>query len=63
MVPFKILVYVKESKKYVQIDKCKSNFLIHIGLNRSKLENNEEIPSWFTYPEIVEELHRIYHPK
>ena len=66
MVPFKMLVYVKESKKYVQIDKVPKNqtaLSISGTQLRSKLENNEEIPSWFTYPEIVEELHRVYPPK
>ena len=66
MVPFKMLVYVKEIEKYMEIDKVSKN---HTALKlsgtelRLKLENNEEIPEWFTYPEIVEELHRVYPPK
>ena len=66
MVPFKMLVYVKEIQKYMEIDKVSKN---HTALSlsgtelRSKLENNENIPEWFTYPEIVEELHRVYPPK
>ena len=66
MVPFKMLVYVKEKKEYIEIDKvpsgCTSLSLSGTELRR-RLENNEDIPEWFTYPEIVEELHRVYPPK
>ena len=66
MVPFKMLVYVEDKKEYLEIDKlpknCKPLSLSGTEFRR-KLEQNEEIPEWFSYPEVVEELHRAYPPK
>ena len=30
---------------------------------RNRLEKGEEIPPWFSYPEVIEELHRAYPPR
>tara|TARA_Y100001970_G_scaffold285521_1_gene405524 strand:- start:282 stop:1925 length:1644 start_codon:yes stop_codon:yes gene_type:complete len=66
MVPFKMLVYVEDKQEYLEIDKLPegSKSLSLSGTEfRRKLEENEEIPEWFSYPEVVEELHRAYPPK
>lgn len=63
MVPFKMMVYVKELEKYMEIDKVDKN---HTPLNisgtdlRKKLQHGQTIPSWFTYPSIVKELQKVY---
>ena len=66
MVPFKMMVYVKDIDKYMEIDKVpkkyKSLFISGTEL-RHRLENNQEIPEWFSYPDIVDELHKVYPPK
>jgi len=63
MVPFKMMVYVKDLDKYMEIDSVPKN---HKPLNisgtefRNKLENGQKIPEWFSYPDIVKELQNIY---
>tara|TARA_Y100000996_G_scaffold20365_1_gene14981 strand:- start:207 stop:1844 length:1638 start_codon:yes stop_codon:yes gene_type:complete len=66
MVPFKMMVYVQDIDEYMEINKVpkkyKSLFISGTEL-RHRLENNHEIPEWFSYPDIVEELHKVYPPK
>ncbi len=66
MVPFKMMVYVQDIDEYMEINKVpkkyKSLFISGTEL-RHRLENNHEIPKWFSYPDIVEELHKVYPPK
>ena len=63
MVPFKMMVYVKEDDQYMEIDSVPEN---KTSLNisgtelRKKLENGKEIPNWFSYPDIVKELQKVY---
>ena len=59
MVPFKMMVYVKEKKEYMPIDEVPKdlNSLNISGTElRSKLDLGEPLPEWFTYPEIEKEL-------
>ena len=63
MVPFKMMVYVKEDDQYMPIDlvpKEKTRLNISGTELRKKLENGKEIPSWFSYPDIVKELQKVY---
>ena len=66
MVPFKMMVYVKEKNKYYEINKvpnnCKSLNISGTEF-RQKLENGDDIPSWFSYPEVVKELRKAYPEK
>jgi len=63
MVPFKMMVYVEDDDQYMQIDTVPEN---KKSLNisgtelRRKLENGKKIPSWFSYPDIVNELQKVY---
>ena len=65
MVPFKMMVYVQDIDDYMEIDKVpkeyKTLFISGSDL-RHRLEHNQEIPEWFSYPDIVEELHKVYPP-
>jgi len=65
MVPFKMMVYVQDIDDYMEIDKVpkkyKALFISGSDL-RHRLEHNQEIPEWFSYPDIVEELHKVYPP-
>ena len=66
MVPFKMMVYVQDLDEYMEITKVpkeqKTLFISGTEL-RHKLEHNQEIPEWFSYPDVVEELHKVYPPK
>ena len=63
MVPFKMMVYVEELDQYMQIDSVpegKTSLNISGTELREKLEQGKKIPSWFTYPDIVKELQKVY---
>ena len=63
MVPFKMMVYVEELDQYMQIDSVpegKTSLNISGTELREKLEKGKKIPSWFTYPDIVKELQKVY---
>jgi len=66
MVPFKMMVYVQDLDEYMEITKVpkdqKTLFISGTEL-RHRLEHNQEIPEWFSYPDVVEELHKVYPPK
>ncbi len=67
MVMFKMVGFHKIEKKYVSIDDPsvnKSDILFISGTQlRDKLSSGEDIPDWFTYPEITKELRKTYPPK
>jgi len=61
IVPFRMMVYVANEKKYFPIDQ------IPEGANTKSISGSElrqllregaKIPEWFSYPEVVEELHK-----
>jgi len=59
MVPFKMMVYVKEKNEYMPIDEV-PNGLTPLNISgtelRHKLDSGDSFPDWFTYPEIEREL-------
>ena len=62
MVPFQLMVYVPAREKYVPKDELTENdeFKMISGTDlRSRLRNDEDIPEWFSYPEVVAELRRF----
>ncbi|RME49124.1 MAG: adenylyl-sulfate kinase, partial [Deltaproteobacteria bacterium] len=64
MVPFKLMVYVEDRAEYMPIDEVppESRTLTISGTElRRRLNEGLDIPEWFTYPEVVEELH-VSHP-
>jgi len=66
MVPFKMMVYIKDKDKYMEISTVPKNYKISSisGTElREKLKNDHKIPSWFSYPEVVKELKKAYPSK
>jgi sulfate adenylyltransferase len=60
----KAIVYVKETQVYMALDEVPSNHTVESisgTQQRQMLQNGEEIPSWFTYPEIADTL-RVDYP-
>ena len=65
MVPFKMMVYVQDKDEYMEISSVPENLkTLNISGTelRKKLENGQEIPNWFSYPEVVKELKKSYPP-
>jgi len=66
MVPFQMMVYVADLDQYQPEDEVA--FGTHV-LNisgtdlRRRLNEGREIPSWFTYPDVADELRRSYPPR
>ena len=63
MVPFKMLVYAEGMSDYISIDEVPDgeNVLTISGTEfRQRLENGDDIPDWFSYPDIVDELRLVY---
>lgn len=66
IIPFHEMVYVKERRQY-----CPSNELTSsdtpLSISgtelRSRLLTEQPIPEWFSFPEIIQELHQAYPPK
>lgn len=66
MVPFKMMVYLEDKDVYVPEDEVPqgSRVLNISGTElRARLAEGREIPSWFTYPQVVTELRRTYPPR
>jgi len=65
MVPFRMMVYVEEKKKYLPIDEVpkgmKSSNISGTELRR-RLDEGLELPEWFSFPDVVEEL-KSSHPE
>ena len=66
MVEFKMMVYVEEKAEYMPIESVPKD-LKKLNISgtelRHRLENHLDIPDWFTYPEIVDELKMSYPSK
>lgn len=65
MVPQKDLGYHQDLKKYIVLSGSQDDQVATINsreLHR-RLVNGEDIPSWFSYPEIVDELQCSFPPK
>lgn len=66
MVPFKLMVYVEERAEYMPVDEVPEN-LTKLNISgtelRRRLDQDLDIPDWFSYPEVVEELRHAQPPK
>jgi len=66
MVPFKLMVYIKERAEYMPIDEVPEG-LTKLNISgtelRRRLDQDLDIPEWFSYPEVVEELRHAHLPK
>ena len=61
----KMIVYVKELDDYMPIDKVPENLtILNISgtQQRQMLVAGDDIPGWFSYPDIVKELKKSYVP-
>ncbi len=61
MVPFQQLVYVEDRAQYMPVDETTPDMKIAnlTGTEfRRRLQDGVEIPEWYSYPEIVEELRK-----
>lgn len=66
VVPFKEVVYVEDDQNYQPIDEIpQGKKVLNIsGTQLRKLLNTgAEIPEWFTFPEVVLELRKVYPPR
>ena len=66
MVPFKKMVYVEDIAEYVPEDEVPtgSRTLDITGSElRRRLTEGHDIPTWFTFPEITQELRRTHPPR
>jgi len=66
MVPFNMMVYLEDQDKYVPDNEVrKGSRVLNISGTelRERLNGGRDIPCWFTYPEVVQELRRSYPPR
>jgi sulfate adenylyltransferase len=66
MVPFREMVYVQNLDKYVPMDETRPGqtvLTISGSELRRRLQEGTEIPPWFSYPEVVDELRRTHPPR
>ncbi|NNF15878.1 MAG: bifunctional sulfate adenylyltransferase/adenylylsulfate kinase [Gammaproteobacteria bacterium] len=66
MVPFKMMVYVENKAEYMPADAVEPTDKV-LNLSgtefRRRLQEGLEIPEWFSYPKVVEELRKGHPPK
>jgi sulfate adenylyltransferase len=66
MVPFQMMVYLQDEDRYIPENEVKpgARVLNISGTElRRRLSAGSEVPSWFTFPEVVRELQRSYPPR
>jgi len=66
MVPFKMMVYVEATDSYTPIDEVSdgTKTLNISGTElRERLSTGKDIPEWFTFPDVAEELRRSHPPR
>jgi sulfate adenylyltransferase len=66
LVPFQQMVYVEDRGQYLPVDETTPDMKIQTIAGtefRRRLVEGLEIPDWFSFPEIIEELRRIYPPR
>jgi len=66
MVPFQMMVFLEDQDRYVPEDEVpKGSRVLNLSGTelRRRLNEGTEIPAWFTYPEVVQELRRSYPPR
>lgn len=66
MVPFKMMVYVRDRAQYAAVDEVNEGeevLSVSGSELRRRLQEGLEIPDWFSYPEVVQELRRTHPPR
>jgi sulfate adenylyltransferase len=66
MVPFQMMLYLADEDRYVPADEVPAGARV-LDISgtelRRRLNEGSDIPAWFTYPEVVQELRRSYPPR
>jgi sulfate adenylyltransferase len=66
MVDFKMMVYLPDTDEYAPVDEVppETKTLSISGTElRDRLQNGREIPEWFTFPQVADELRRTHPPR
>ena len=66
MVPFQLMVYAENKAQYVPIDETTDDdHVLNISGTelRRRLAEGLDIPEWFSFPDVVEELRRTHPPR
>lgn len=66
MVNFNMMVYLEDEQRYVPDNEVKpGQRVLNISGTelRQRLTEGRELPSWFTFPDVAEELRRSYPPR
>jgi sulfate adenylyltransferase len=66
MVPFKMMVYAEDQDTYLPVDEVPegTRTLSISGTElRDRLADGREIPTWFTFPEVAQELRKTHPPR
>ncbi len=66
MLPFRMLVYVKERDQYLPVDEIPegvTTWSMSASELNARLDDGREIPDWFTFPEVAKELRRRHPPR
>jgi sulfate adenylyltransferase len=65
MVPFRMMVYLEDQDTYVPEDEVGQGRAMNISGTelRGRLSAGREIPKWFTFPEVAQELRRTHPPR
>ncbi len=66
MVPFKMMVYLPEDDAYFPVDEVpegKQPLSISGTELRERLADGREIPEWFSFPDVVDELRKTHRPR
>lgn len=66
MVPFQEMVYVEDKAQYLPYNETTPEMKVRTLTDtefRRRMDEGLEIPEWFSFPEIIDELRRIYPPR
>ncbi|MCR9192732.1 MAG: bifunctional sulfate adenylyltransferase/adenylylsulfate kinase [Gammaproteobacteria bacterium] len=66
ILPFQEMVYIKDSKQYCvtsEVQTHETALTISGTELRHALFNNKDIPEWFSFPDVIQELRLAYPPK
>jgi len=66
MLPFRMLVYVKEKDQYLPIDEIPegvTTWSMSASELKDRLDDGREIPDWFTFSDVAKELRRRHPPR
>lgn len=66
LVPFQQMVYAEDKAQYIPVDETTPDMRIKTisGTEfRRRLTEGLEIPEWFSYPEIIDEIRKMYPPR